>query len=108
MLNEKLEEFLKGITKDNIHKEVEVSMTDKKDNVKQPNHYTSGNLGIEVIDIIQNSLSKESFEGFLVGNVIKYICRYKLKNGEEDLKKAKWYLERTIKIYEKLSEENND
>jgi len=35
--------------------------------------------------------------GFLEGNIVKYIARYKHKNGLEDLKKAEWYLQRLIK-----------
>ena len=43
--------------------------------------------------------------GFCVGNVIKYVCRYKSKNGIEDLKKAKHYLEILIDIE---SDKNNE
>ena len=43
--------------------------------------------------------------GFCAGNVIKYVCRYKNKNGIEDLKKAKHYLELLIEIEE--NEYNN-
>lgn len=69
-------------------------MSDEPDNVNHPAHYTSG--GIECIDCIKAALG-ENFIGFLIGNVIKYSYRYKDKNGIEDLKKAKWYLERAIK-----------
>tara|TARA_X000001382_G_scaffold67151_1_gene46656 strand:+ start:3984 stop:4184 length:201 start_codon:yes stop_codon:yes gene_type:complete len=49
---------------------------------------------IEVADFI------EEYEmNYFEGNCIKYICRYKEKNGLEDLLKAKWYLERLIKKY---------
>lgn len=64
------------------------------DDVNHPSHYTSG--GIECIDCIKAALGK-SFIGFLMGNVIKYSYRYKNKNGIEDLKKARWYLDRAIK-----------
>lgn len=68
------------------------------DNVNKPDHYTFGKY--ECIDVIEE-LSKQNelqgVEGFLYGNVIKYLWRYKHKNGLEDLKKAKWYLERLIK-----------
>jgi len=59
-------------------------------NVNHPNHYNIGN--IEVIDFI------ESWElNFSLGNAIKYIARAPYKGKElEDLKKAKWYLEREI------------
>ena len=79
----------------------------KKDNVSNPKHYNSGTLGIEVIDIIENSLNKDGFEGFLVGNIIKYVCRFKLKNGKEDLKKAEWYLKKVIEMYEKIDDNNS-
>ena len=64
------------------------------DAVSHPAHYTSG--GIECIDCIKAALG-ENFIGFLMGNVIKYSYRYKRKNGVEDLKKARWYLDRAIK-----------
>ena len=54
-----------------------------------PQHYTSG--GIQPIEYIDaNKL------GYYEGNILKYITRYKMKNGFEDLQKAKWYLERLI------------
>ena len=55
-----------------------------KDNVNHPSHYTTGK--IEVIDFIEDNLG-EHFEYYLVGNILKYMCRYKYKNGVEDLKK---------------------
>lgn len=66
----------------------------EQDNVNNPTHYTQG--GIQPIDyIIENNLD------FLEGNVVKYVTRYKFKNGLEDLKKAKFYLEKLIKREEK-------
>lgn len=66
------------------------------DNVNHPYHYQSNN-GLEVIDAI------EAFTEDLVGmeavctaNALKYICRWKKKNGVEDLKKAIWYLNKLI------------
>ena len=54
-----------------------------------PAHYRQGN--IEVIDFILDQQMN-----YLEGNVVKYISRYKYKNGLEDLKKAKWYIEKLI------------
>lgn len=69
----------------------------KADNVNHPNHY----LGkVEVIDYIEDKLSFEQFEGYLVGNIIKYISRYQKKNGLEDLKKGRWYLNKLIEVKE--------
>jgi len=61
-----------------------------KDNIN-PNHYQKGN--IEVIDFILD----QNFN-YLEGNIIKYVSRYKDKNGLEDLKKAQWYLNRLTDI----------
>jgi len=46
-------------------------------------------------------LSPEGLEGFAVGNVIKYISRYRKKNGLEDLRKSRWYLDKLIEMLEK-------
>lgn len=59
-------------------------------NVYHPEHYTSGN--IEVIDYIRDKLNKAEFTGYCIGNVIKYISRWRMKGGVEDLKKAHVYL----------------
>ena len=54
-----------------------------------PIHYRQGTL--EVIDAIEGlALS------YKAGNVLKYLARYKYKNGVEDLRKARWYLDRLI------------
>jgi len=44
---------------------------------------------------------KERFLAYMQGSIIKYVTRYKHKNGIEDLKKAKWYLDKMIKTLEK-------
>ena len=67
------------------------------DPVHSPIHYADGN-GVECIEAIEASMSMEEFKGFLKGNVQKYVWRYAQKNGAEDLKKAKWYLERLITV----------
>ena len=63
--------------------------------VTRPEHYRKNK--IDTIEIIKNSMPEEAFKGFLNGNIIKYVCRYRYKNKVEDLRKAKWYLERLIK-----------
>lgn len=65
--------------------------------VNHPSHYL-GN--VEVIDYIEDKLSFDQFEGYLVGNVIKYLSRYQKKNGLEDLKKGRWYLNKLIEVKE--------
>ena len=59
--------------------------------INHPSHYTHGK--IETIDKIEDVLGLEGFQAYCVGNAIKYLDRYKLKNGFEDIKKAKRYLE---------------
>jgi hypothetical protein len=68
------------------------------DPVNSPKHYADNDGGIECIEAIEASMSMEEFKGFLKGNVQKYVWRYAQKNGAEDLKKAKWYLERLITL----------
>ena len=58
--------------------------------VSHPNHYASED-GIECIDAIRAALG-DGFEGYCNGNVLKYIWRYKKKNGVQDLEKAAVYL----------------
>ena len=61
-----------------------------------PKHYTQGEL--EVIDILQDKLTSEEFEGFLKGNILKYTFREGIKNGTEDMKKGAWYMARLIEF----------
>ena len=69
------------------------------DVVNKPPHYNKGE--VECINAIEASMTKEEFTGYLKGNVIKYLWRYKYKGKpKEDLKKASWYLERLIENYE--------
>jgi len=71
------------------------------DSVNQPEHYNAG--GIECIDAIRGAMSPAAFEGFLQGNIMKYVWRYRHKNGVEDLKKARWYL--LLLISEQVTED---
>lgn len=67
----------------------------KMDNVNHPKHYTQG--GIECIDALKAAtVDKQGLEAVCVANVIKYLWRYNAKNGVEDVKKARWYIDRLI------------
>lgn len=81
-------------------------MADKKkeDVISNPNHYKLDGLDIEVRDVIKSVLGTVAFHGFYEGNIIKYILRAKKKNGLEDYKKAKQYLDWLI---EELDEDAN-
>lgn len=70
-----------------------------QDMVNKPPHYNQG--GIECIDAIKAACTGlDGFEGYLTSNCLKYLWRWKHKNGIEDLKKARWYLDRLIKEHE--------
>jgi len=73
----------------------------KEDLVNHPSHYTDG--GIETIDAIEAQLSEEEYEGYLRGNCVKYLWRWKNKGGVTDLKKCRWYLDKLIQIRENTS-----
>jgi hypothetical protein len=70
-----------------------MTMHDKEDMVNHPPHYNT--YGVECIDALR-AATGEGFEYYLQGNVMKYLWRYRYKNGVEDLKKANWYLELLI------------
>ena len=74
---------------------------DEDDMVNHPPHYNK--YGVECIDALR-AATGEGFEYYLQGNVIKYMWRYRYKNGIEDLKKANWYLE--LMIAEKQDNES--
>ena len=70
-----------------------------QDSVNHPSHYTQG--VIETIDYMESCLTPEEFCGGCKMNILKYVSREKFKNGTEDLKKARWYLDRLISYLEK-------
>lgn len=76
------------------------------DVVNHPQHYQS-ETGLETIDVIEAfTFDLKGIEAVCTGNILKYVCRWPQKNGLEDLKKARWYLDRLINHVEKLEEEN--
>lgn len=76
----------------------------KPDPVNHPSHYAD--KLIEVIDYIKDTLTREEMTGYCVGNVLKYISRWRKKGGVEDLKKAKVYLDWAIEAAEREGEKN--
>lgn len=67
-----------------------------EDIVNKPDHYHKG--GIDVLTYVEGKVSKEEMAGFYRINVLKYVTRYKEKNGVEDLKKAQFYLNKLIEL----------
>jgi hypothetical protein len=73
------------------------------DVVNSPPHYKTG--GIEAIEGIEASMGPEAFAGYLKGNIMKYMWRYERKGKPiEDLKKARWYLDRLIGLRERKAD----
>lgn len=73
----------------------------ENDAVNHPSHYTQGK--VECIDAIESAtINKKGVEAIFVANIIKYLWRYESKNGLEDVKKARWYIEKLIEKLEKL------
>lgn len=82
--------------KKNLEKLPTRENSNMSDIVNAPSHYIS-DKGIETIDVIE-AFTKDlnPFEAYCTGNIIKYICRWKHKNGLEDLEKARWYINRLL------------
>lgn len=76
--------------------ELEAVLPPKFDPVEKPKHYNSGK--VECIDALESAtVTLTGIEAVCTANAIKYLWRWKQKNGVEDLKKAKWYIDRLIK-----------
>ena len=101
----KLNDKLKNISKSMndivqlVLSEEESDSTSTNDNVNHPSHYETGNF--ECIDVMIETQGKEAVMDFCVCNAFKYIYRHNNKNGIEDIKKAKWYLDKYIELSEK-------
>lgn len=77
-------------------------MTNTHDPVNHPKHYTSHPSGVECIQVTEHM-------GFNLGNAVKYIWRADLKaDAIEDLKKAKWYIERELLKRGHLTQQSSD
>ena len=79
-----------------------------EDLVNHPNHYNTRSM--EAIDIIETCIEdqKNPVLAYLMSNTVKYLLRYEHKGTPiQDLKKARWYLDRMIhKLEEAVNEEN--
>ena len=69
------------------------------DVVNKPPHYNQG--GMEAIDYIKQQLG-EGIVDYCEGNVLKYLHRWRYKNGLQDLQKAQWYLNKMVKEQEEM------
>jgi len=65
------------------------------DEVNSPKHYKQGKR--ETIEVIQDYMTQDEFVGYLKGNILKYVGRFKFKGKPlQDLEKAEWYLKKLI------------
>jgi len=73
----------------------------KGDNINHPQHYTQGK--VECLDAIESAVTGlTGMEAVYTGHIIRYVWRWKRKNGTEDLKKALFYIKRLINHAENL------
>lgn len=81
------------------YENIEEHIRDLKNiNNLQPNYYQKD--GKDLISHLDKLFSKDEFVGFMTGSIFKYLTRWQQKNGLEDLKKAKVYLDRLIEKVE--------
>ena len=66
------------------------------DIVNHPGHYETGKF--ECIEVMQEDLGVDAVKDFCICNAFKYLYRYKRKNGLEDIKKAKWYIDKYLDL----------
>lgn len=87
----------KGIKLISIRRENKLN---NNDNIKSPKHYKLEGMNVESIEVIKSVLGKEGFKAFCKGNIMKYLIRAERKNGLEDYKKAKTYLDWYLREWE--------
>lgn len=96
-----------SIKNNNVYPETYWIDKNNHDAVNHPSHYCTG--GIECIDVIKaTSQGMDGIEAFCHGNAMKYLFRWKQKNGVEDLKKARWYIDKLIEIQENSVNKNKE
>lgn len=66
------------------------------DNVNHPSHYETGRF--ECIDVMIETQGVEAVKDFCLCNAFKYLYRHNGKNGVEDIKKAKWYIDKYLEL----------
>lgn len=104
LLGHKFDDDTKNV---NESKENEIKKTDERRKLKvpdvsNPGHYKSA-LGVECIDLIEDRLGDSIAFGFCVANAFKYLfrCKHKHETCVEDVRKAKWYLDRAVVIIDR-------
>lgn len=73
-----------------------IILSDLSDNVNHPAHYETGKF--ECFDVMIETQGKEAVLNFCICNAFKYIYRFRNKGGDEDIKKANWYLSKYLEL----------
>lgn len=81
-----------------LQEATELTEREYPDNVNHPPHYETGKF--ECIEVMEEALGREAVKDFCLCNAFKYLYRCTRKNGIEDLKKARWYLDKRIEMEE--------
>lgn len=83
-----------------VEEEVElppiIKAADVTTDAVNPAHYKTGKY--ECIDVMIETLGIDFVKGFCIGNAFKYLYRFKHKNGVEDVKKARWYIDKFVEL----------
>jgi hypothetical protein len=74
------------------------------DNVNHPSHYETGKF--ECIEVMIETQGVQAARDFCICNAFKYLWRHNRKNGDEDIKKANWYLNKAVEIMEGEKDDN--
>lgn len=74
------------------------------DQVNHPDHYTQGS--IECIDAMIETQGAQAVRDYCICNAFKYIWRHNSKNNDQDIRKAKWYIDKYLELVEQTSEQS--
>ena len=74
------------------------------DNVNHPEHYTGK---FECIEVMIETQGIDAVLDFCICTAFKYLYRHRKKNGIEDLKKARWYIDKYLEIVEKVTQKDD-
>ena len=94
----KMEESTTDASKPPLHATHEPTQGSEFDIVSRPQHYAS--TSIECIDAMRETQGDEAVKHFCECNAFKYLWRHNSKNGDEDVRKASWYLNKAVEIME--------
>lgn len=94
--NWKASDYPTEVMKQRMDKVTDLLKSSTEDMVNHPSHYETGKF--ESIDVMVETQGVEAVQNFCMCNAFKYIYRHKFKNGIEDIRKAKWYLDKYLEL----------